>query len=60
MRKHRRPVRGIELCLYRPAVQPPAGPGWMHEIKNDGFRILAQLDAVRTPEGIERNPRGRL
>jgi ATP-dependent DNA ligase len=20
---------------------PPAGPGWLHEIKHDGFRILA-------------------
>jgi hypothetical protein len=21
--------------------RPPAGPGWLHEIKHDGFRILA-------------------
>jgi ATP-dependent DNA ligase len=28
-------------CLPRPAQQPPAGPGWIHEIKHDGFRILA-------------------
>jgi ATP-dependent DNA ligase len=28
-------------CLPRPAKQPPAGPGWIHEIKHDGFRILA-------------------
>jgi bifunctional non-homologous end joining protein LigD len=31
----------IEPCLPRPAKQPPAGPGWVHEIKHDGFRILA-------------------
>ena len=24
-----------------PADEPPAGPGWIHEIKHDGFRILA-------------------
>jgi len=27
--------------LPRPAKQPPAGPGWIHEIKHDGFRIIA-------------------
>ena len=31
----------FEPCLPRPAKQPPAGPGWIHEIKHDGFRILA-------------------
>jgi bifunctional non-homologous end joining protein LigD len=31
------------------ADKPPAGPGWIHEIKHDGFRILAhrQGHAVR-------------
>jgi hypothetical protein len=28
-------------ALPRPADEPPAGPGWIHEIKHDGFRILA-------------------
>ena len=23
---------------------PPAGPGWIHEIKHDGYRILAERD----------------
>jgi bifunctional non-homologous end joining protein LigD len=27
--------------LPRSADRPPAGPGWIHEIKHDGFRILA-------------------
>jgi ATP-dependent DNA ligase len=31
----------FEPCLPRPAKQPSAGPGWIHEIKHDGFRILA-------------------
>ena len=32
-------------CLPRPAQQPPKGPGWIHEIKHDGFRIIARRDA---------------
>jgi len=26
------------------AKAPPSGPGWLHEIKHDGFRILARRD----------------
>jgi ATP-dependent DNA ligase len=36
---------GYEPCLPRPAKAPPTGPGWLHEIKHDGFRILAWRDA---------------
>jgi len=36
------PATFIEPCLPRPAKQPPTGRGWIHEIKHDGFRILAQ------------------
>ena len=32
-------------CLPRSAQQPPKGPGWIHEIKHDGFRIIARRDA---------------
>jgi len=32
----------IEPCLPRSAKQPPAGSGWIHEIKHDGFRIMAR------------------
>jgi bifunctional non-homologous end joining protein LigD len=38
-------VRPFEPCLPRPAKVPPAGPGWIHEIKHDGFRIVARRDA---------------
>jgi bifunctional non-homologous end joining protein LigD len=34
----------IEPCLPSPAKVPPSGPGWIHEIKHDGFRILAKRD----------------
>jgi bifunctional non-homologous end joining protein LigD len=37
--------RSIQPCLPRPATEPPAGQGWLHEIKHDGFRILARRDA---------------
>jgi bifunctional non-homologous end joining protein LigD len=36
-----------EPCLPRLAKEPPAGPGWIHEIKHDGLRILAQRDGKR-------------
>jgi ATP-dependent DNA ligase len=31
--------------LPRTAKKPPTGPDWLHEIKHDGFRILARRDA---------------
>jgi bifunctional non-homologous end joining protein LigD len=34
-------VPNFEPCLPRVADAPPAGSGWIHEIKHDGFRILA-------------------
>jgi ATP-dependent DNA ligase len=33
-----------EPCLPSPAAKPPAGPGWLHEIKHDGFRMLVRRD----------------
>jgi ATP-dependent DNA ligase len=35
----------IEPCLPTPADKPPSGPGWLHEIKHDGFRLMAWRDA---------------
>ncbi len=37
----------FEPCLPRPAKQPPSGPDWLHEIKHDGLRIVAQKEADR-------------
>jgi bifunctional non-homologous end joining protein LigD len=36
-----RPNGFIEPCLPSPAPKPPAGAGWLHEIKHDGFRLMA-------------------
>ena len=38
------PHKAIQPCLPKPAKEPPAGPDWLHEIKHDGFRILARRD----------------
>jgi hypothetical protein len=32
----------IEPCLPSPAERPPSGPGWAHEIKHDGFRMMVR------------------
>jgi bifunctional non-homologous end joining protein LigD len=41
-----RPFGFIEPCLPLSADQPPTGPNWIHEIKHDGFRLLARRDPV--------------
>jgi ATP-dependent DNA ligase len=43
--RNRGPVGFVEPCLPSPAKAPPSGPGWLHEIKHDGFRIMALRDA---------------
>jgi bifunctional non-homologous end joining protein LigD len=40
------PSRFIEPCLPSPADRPPSGAGWIHEIKLDGFRLLARRAAA--------------
>src|SRR5437588_3968782 len=47
LRERTRPGLGIiEPCLPSPAKASPSGPGWLHEIKHDGFRILARRDST--------------
>ncbi|MGC1717123.1 MAG: DNA ligase [Xanthobacteraceae bacterium] len=36
----------VEPCLPSPAKRPPAGSNWIHEIKHDGFRIMARRDSA--------------
>jgi ATP-dependent DNA ligase len=40
------PARFIEPCVPSPADRPPSGPNWIHEIKHDGYRLMARRDAV--------------
>jgi bifunctional non-homologous end joining protein LigD len=35
-----------EPCLPSPALKPPSGSGWLHEIKHDGFRMLVRRDGT--------------
>jgi hypothetical protein len=44
--RSQRTVGFIEPCLPSPAKLPPSGSGWIHEIKHDGFRLLARRDAA--------------
>jgi bifunctional non-homologous end joining protein LigD len=39
----------IAPCIPTRAVKPPAGPGWVHEIKHDGYRLQVRREgeAVR-------------
>jgi bifunctional non-homologous end joining protein LigD len=47
LRERTRPGLGIiEPCLPSSAKAPPSGPGWIHEIKHDGFRIMARRDGA--------------
>jgi bifunctional non-homologous end joining protein LigD len=39
----------IDPCIPTLAAKPPTGPGWVHEIKHDGYRLIVRRDgeAVR-------------
>jgi len=36
----------IEPCLPSPADKPPSGSNWVHEIKHDGYRLMARRISV--------------
>jgi bifunctional non-homologous end joining protein LigD len=42
-----RPAGFIEPCQSSPATRPPTGPGWIHEIKHDGYRMMALRAGAR-------------
>jgi ATP-dependent DNA ligase len=37
----------VPPCLPTKAASPPCGDGWLHEIKHDGFRVIARKDGDR-------------
>jgi bifunctional non-homologous end joining protein LigD len=41
------PAGFIQPCLPTKAQQPPSGGLWLHEIKHDGFRIIARKNGER-------------
>ena len=52
----RNPASGfVPPCLPMKAPKPPSGALWLHEIKHDGFRVIARKarDAeLPTPSGV--------
>src|SRR3977135_2266276 len=52
-----RPVGFIEPCQPSTAAKPPSGHGWIHEIKYDGYRMMAWREGGRvrllTRNGID-------
>jgi ATP-dependent DNA ligase len=40
------PAGFIAPCLPTKADTPPSGEAWLHEIKHDGFRIIARKMAT--------------
>jgi bifunctional non-homologous end joining protein LigD len=55
-RRLHRQEASFEPCLPRPAKEPPVGADWIHEIKHDGFRVLARRQGPRV-RLISRNDR---
>jgi bifunctional non-homologous end joining protein LigD len=41
-----RPAGFVKPCLPSPVEHPPSGPGWVHEIKHDGFRMIVRRDGA--------------
>ena len=41
------PAGFIQPCQPTLIAKPPAGPGWLHEMKHDGYRLLARKEADR-------------
>src|SRR3981189_395042 len=41
------PAGFIPPCLPIKAPRPPSGALWLHEIKHDGFRVIARKDGAR-------------
>jgi hypothetical protein len=41
------PLGFVPPCLPTKAPQPPSGEAWLHEIKHDGFWVVARKDGNR-------------
>ena len=40
-------LRFVPPCLPTKSATPPSGPLWLHEIKHDGFRVIACKDGTQ-------------
>jgi ATP dependent DNA ligase domain len=41
------PAGFVQPCIPTLASRPPTGPQWVHEIKHDGYRLIARKQAGR-------------
>jgi bifunctional non-homologous end joining protein LigD len=41
------PAGFVPPCLPMKAPKPPSGALWLHEIKHDGFRVIARKDGAQ-------------
>jgi bifunctional non-homologous end joining protein LigD len=41
------PQRPFEPCIPTRGTKVPAGPDWIHEIKQDGYRLIVQREGKR-------------
>src|SRR4051812_924085 len=46
-RDRRSPEGFVPPALLTPATKVPTGPGWIHELKHDGIRLIARKDGDR-------------
>jgi bifunctional non-homologous end joining protein LigD len=48
----------LKPCLPTSTSSPPSGPDWLHEIKHDGYRMIAHRDGERviSRRGVDRFP----
>jgi bifunctional non-homologous end joining protein LigD len=47
LRLRRLPTGFVPPCLPSATSEPPSGADWLHEIKHDGFRIIARKEGKR-------------
>src|SRR5215472_7895471 len=43
----RRPQGFVDPCIPTLATKPPLGTRWIHDIKHDGYRLIARRDGDR-------------
>jgi ATP-dependent DNA ligase len=48
----------VSPCLPTKAPLPPSADGWLHQIKHDGFRVVARKDVDRVRLDAARQHRG--
>jgi hypothetical protein len=52
LRSLSKPPGFILPCQPALADRPPSGPGWLHEIKFDGYRVIARKDGEQVAHAL--------